>query len=511
MDSFSDNDGEFYEENSDIEYDSDSGMVDEIGDSFEPLEKEKKKKKMYECEFKMFTPEELREYQDKEITAINDIFGLDKALIGILLRKYRWNRDKLTELLSDDPDNTYKKSGIDIILDKGDFEPEIKEETDFFCNICCNDSPNQKVVKFYCGVDVCFDCHKTYLEQKIYDGGSRAIVCLTNCGVPYKDDTIKNIVSTFNYEKYLECNDKIFVQDKSYFKWCPLPECKNAVYCEVPPSSLTTFVPSVKCQSDHSFCFGCLRQDHSPCLCFYADLWIKKCEDDSETANWLNANTKECPKCGSTIEKNGGCNHMTCRKCTNEFCWVCMGSWAQHGQAWYNCTRYDEKEGADARNKQEESRRNLKRYLHYYNRYMNHLQSSKLDQDLYARTENNMELMQKESELSWIEVQFLKSAVDTLVECRHTLMWSYAFAYYLARDNSAYLFENNQQDLELNTEALSGLLEEPIEKDTISILKQKVLDKAFYVSQRRDILLEDVMKGFQEDRWAYNTDMKKPF
>ena len=38
--------------------------------------------------------------------------------------------------------------------------------------------------------------------------------------------------------------------------------------------------------------------------------WKKKCEDDSETANWVNVNTKDCPKCHFTIEKNGGCNYM---------------------------------------------------------------------------------------------------------------------------------------------------------------------------------------------------------
>lgn len=39
--------------------------------------------------------------------------------------------------------------------------------------------------------------------------------------------------------------------------------------------------------------------------------WLVKCRDDSETYNWLVANTKACPKCQTSIEKNGGCNHMT--------------------------------------------------------------------------------------------------------------------------------------------------------------------------------------------------------
>jgi hypothetical protein len=33
--------------------------------------------------------------------------------------------------------------------------------------------------------------------------------------------------------------------------------------------------------------------------------WAQKCKDDSETSNWLNSNTKACPKCGKTIEKDG--------------------------------------------------------------------------------------------------------------------------------------------------------------------------------------------------------------
>lgn len=85
-----------------------------------------------------------------------------------------------------------------------------------------------------------------------------------------------------------------------------------------------------------------------------------------------------------------------------------MGPWSEHGNSWYNCNRFEEKTSVNARDTQAKSRQSLERYLHYYNRFANHEQSAKLDRDLFAKTERKMEDMQKTSELSWIEVQFLK-------------------------------------------------------------------------------------------------------
>lgn len=33
-------------------------------------------------------------------------------------------------------------------------------------------------------------------------------------------------------------------------------------------------------------------------------------------------NAKYCRKCHQLVEKNGGCNHMTCR-CGHQWCWLC--------------------------------------------------------------------------------------------------------------------------------------------------------------------------------------------
>ena len=133
-----------------------------------------------------------------------------------------------------------------------------------------------------------------------------------------------------------------------------------------------------------------------------------------------------------------------------------------------------------------------------------------------------MEEMQITSALTWIEVQFMKKAVEEVEKCRMTLKWTYAMAYYLAKGNEKELFEDNQRyraffdsnehsgwfvgvrDLERAVEDLSELLESPIEPETIPTLRQSVTNKTVYVQKRNEIVLEDTANGFLEGRWRWN-------
>lgn len=196
-----------------------------------------------------------------------------------------------------------------------------------------------------------------------------------------------------------------------------------------------------------------------------------------------------------------------------------MGLWSEHGTSWYNCNRYEEKSGTEARDSQAKSRQSLERYLHYYNRYANHEQSAKLDKDIYHKTEKKMTLLQSSSNMSWIEVQFLETASKALQQCRQTLKWTYAFAYYLARNNQTEIFEDNQKDLEMAVENLSEVclhfqffwflcspsqltltFLQMFEKqpDQLASLKVQMMDKTAYCTQRHIILLDDTAKNLKE-------------
>jgi ariadne-1 len=173
-----------------------------------------------------------------------------------------------------------------------------------------------------------------------------------------------------------------------------------------------------------------------------------------------------------------------------------MGVWQEHGTSWYNCSRFEEKSGMEARDAQARSRVSLERYLHYYNRFANHDQSARLDRDLFQRTECKMIQLQTTSGMSWIEVQYLQTASEALQTCRQTLKWTYAFAYYLARNNLTTIFEDNQRDLEMAVEALSGMFERPVAELGDPKLKVDIMDKTAYCTRRRVILLEDTANNF---------------
>lgn len=461
-----------------------------------------KPKRTFEVNFKVYQPKDIQAQQDELINEVNMILDIRKEDAAILLRHFRWNKERLIEDYMDRPKKVLEAAGLGSSTSG---PPKLEVIPGFICDICCEDEDGLQTFAMKCGHRYCGTCYMQYLNQKIKEEGEAARIQCPHegCNRIIDSKSLDTLVSADLQLRYHELLTRTYVEDKDYLKWCPAPDCQNAIECSIKKKDLDRVVPTVACDCKHRFCFGCILDDHQPAPCDLVKKWLKKCADDSETANWISANTKECPKCNSTIEKNGGCNHMTCRKCKHEFCWMCMGLWSEHGTSWYNCNRFEEKSGSDARDAQAKSRVSLERYLHYYNRYANHEQSAKLDKDLYAKTEKKMISLQSASGMSWIEVQYLNSASQALQTCRQTLKWTYAFAFYLARNNLTAMFEDNQKDLEMAVEALSEMFEKPVQDLAQLKLKVEIMDKTSYCNKRRVILLADTADNLANGVWSW--------
>ncbi|XP_054707104.1 E3 ubiquitin-protein ligase arih1-like [Uloborus diversus] len=453
----------------------------------------------------VLTTEQTVQHMVDCIKEVNNIVEIPPTITRILLNYFKWDKEKLYERYFDsDVERLFQDAHVINPLKPitSVLKKSLGNRSYELCEICLRETPLNMMTGLACGHRFCAECWTVYLTTKIMEqGDAQTIPCsAVDCDILVDDQTVMNLIVDPKVRlKYQHLITNSFISCNPLLQHCPSPDCNNVIKVQHVDARPVT------CSCGHVFCFKCTKNWHDPVNCNLLRKWQKKCDDDSETSNWIAANTKECPSCNITIEKDGGCNHMICKNqnCKFDFCWVCLGPWNPHGSSWYNCNRYDEDVAKAARHAQEKSRSALQRYLFYCNRYMNHMQSLKFENKLYASVKEKMEEMQQHN-MSWIEVQFLKKAVDVLCQCRQTLMYTYVFAYYLKKNNQSAIFEDNQSDLETATEQLSEYLERDITQENLLAIKQKVQDKYRYCDNRRRVLLDHVHEGYDQDCWEYN-------
>lgn len=412
------------------------------------------------ADYRVIDEEELLQELRALIHEIASVLENSPAVSAILLRHYGWNKEKLFEGYYLDPVKARQDAGVEL-ADVA--PPELTENQEHDCHICCDAYPSNEMYSMGCGHLYCVNCWKSYLSVKITEG---PICIMTTCPAhgckeAVTDAIFRKLLPEDEFKRYWRFVLRSYVDINKGVKWCPAAGCNKAI------SSAGGGLSSVRCTCGNVFCLRCGEESHSPVTCEQLALWQEKCKNESETANWILANTKKCPKCSVRIEKNQGCNHMTCRKCHFEFCWICMQDWTKHGSGtggYYKCNRY-EAQAADQDTDAARAKAELDRYLHYYQRYANHSEAGKFAHRMREGTEARMiELQATHGDSSWIDVQFLNAATEQLIECRRVLKYTYVFGYYLQAGKEKNLFEYLQEDLEKNTEHLTGLSEMPLDK-----------------------------------------------
>ncbi|CAP27227.2 Protein CBG07145 [Caenorhabditis briggsae] len=461
-------------------YDDNREMEEEDDSDTESEEKDEKSD-----EFQILNPAALDSTMTTSISGVVETLEIPSGTARILLQKFKWNNDILM-------DKFYESTDVESLLKVHKIESSESQgasETGD-CDICCDTGT---LTGMSCGHVACYECWKMFIMEQVKEGHSEIQCMASKCELLMPDEKVLGYLEDSEPLKSMILNN--YVQTNVFLKWCPGPNCENAVKSDYCNPHLVT------CTCGTRFCFSCCDDFHNPINCRQMKLWLKKCSESGENAKWIIQNTKDCPKCLTSIEKNGGCNYMRCTKpaCGYQFCWICMDSWEVHKHAWYKCSSFDKSKDTNRK----EYRSNHDRYLFFYNRFRIHVESVKLEKKLVAKVEKLMDKMQQRS-IPWAEVRFLPAAVDTLSNCRRTLTYTYVFAFYLNSNNHSIMFENNQKDLEMATEQLSGFLERDMEKvDDLKALNRDVQDKCRYVEHRRKVLLDHCSEGVEQGIWNF--------
>ncbi|KAL0489974.1 ariadne [Acrasis kona] len=463
--------------------------------------------------------------QQVEVERVAEVLGISNSSARVLLRKFEWKSENIMNTFFEkELAGVLKQANITIDDIKMNQDENENADDDYECPLCLDDKKISQTTRLPCGHRFCNDCWRYHIELKIKEGQSRVMKCMAfKCLEAIDESVVSKIVTDKHmramYEKSIV---ESYIEDNKNIKWCTsTPSCGNCVQTNLPPS-----IPlDIRCYCSHEFCFKCTNHPHLPATCEMMKGWLQKSQDDSETANYIVANTKECPKCGKVTEKSSGCNHMTCI-CSYHWCWLCNGHFAdyQHSCGRYKTPTYSiDHNNADVKRdesvKVSNARTLLERYMHYFTRYKVHEDSRNKEKVTRDAIREKMKVMATLQRNATFDIDKIEESTETLFRCRKTMQYAYVAGYYMfddsGQDLTRYLvgvkkfkgqqkqlaqtiWEDNVEQLEMAVESLSKLLESPVEEIVQPDTKKNIMGSTVLVDKRLtalySILNEELME-----------------
>jgi ariadne-2 len=283
----------------------------------------------YDC----LTVDEVEKLLNESVEKLSNTLKITPSLAKVLLHEHKWDANDIVEKYRDNAANLLVSSRI-----KSGNGKKVVYVT-LLCPVCIQTQPFEKFHNLSCAHSFCKHCWSMHFEIQISQGISTQIRCMAaGCDVLVPEDLVLTLVSRPQIrDKYQQFAFQDYVKSHPELRFCPGTNCQGIIRSQDLSAKKAT---CKMCET--SFCFRCGNDYHAPTDCTTIKKWLTKCADDSETANYISANTKDCPKCNICIEKNGGCNHIACCNCKHDFCWMCLGDWKSHGSEYYECSRYKE-------------------------------------------------------------------------------------------------------------------------------------------------------------------------
>ncbi|KAL6908121.1 hypothetical protein ACP4OV_002291 [Aristida adscensionis] len=423
-----------------------------------------------ERRYVVLTEEELRARQEADTAAVAEVLSIPAGFAAALLRHFGWRPGRVQEEWFSD--ERCVRAAVGLPPDGAAPVATALGARRLVCAICFRRLNAGRTLSAACAAHFyCGECWRGYLHAAVGDGAR----CLSlRCPDPScpaavvrelvdaaAGDDDKALYARFLHRSYVE-------ESGGRLRWCPAPGCTRAVEF----AGCADDSPDVLCACGHGFCFRCGEEAHRPVSCATVRAWLLKNVSDGENANWLLANTKHCPKCRRPIEKNQGCNNMTCRApCGHRFCWICLDALGSHH---LGCDAYRPRHDAAAvagraAATAEEARRrqakaSLDRYLYHYERWAaNRASLEKVGKDVAELEASELEKMAAALDVPSTELGFLTAAYEQIAGCRRVLRWAYAYGYFLDPERDAgkrALFDQLQRDANRSLERLHGCAEQ---------------------------------------------------
>jgi len=219
------------------------------------------------------------------------------------------------------------------------------------CAVCLEDEPGNGFPPLVCGHDgVCAGCLTDQIDPGLaqwQELDQRLHCSEEGCQYVMNAVDIQNVtgdaVRVAAYNRIL--TDR-FINANQNFRRCPTAQCE--VIYEFDRAART-----IRCElgCHQEYCSDCRIAHPQGAACNQPiapapndnnapanEEQVRRAEQERQQQEWIRQNTRPCPRCRANIQKDGGCNHMTCRACNHEFCWFHLRAWNADCQRdhWFN-------------------------------------------------------------------------------------------------------------------------------------------------------------------------------
>ncbi|KAF1982289.1 hypothetical protein K402DRAFT_340717 [Aulographum hederae CBS 113979] len=172
--------------------------------------------------------------------------------------------------------------------------------------------------------NTCHECMQTWIGSELDAKGWDRIPC-PECNAVLEYAAIKTLASPETFARFDRLSARAAVGQMENFVWCIGPNCgsgqEHAAGIAAP-----IFVCAI-CRFRQCIVHKMAWHDNETCKEYdYRTTGQKKKDEEKASEDVVNKSSVMCPghKCGARIEKSVGCDHMTCRKCRTEFCYMCQ-------------------------------------------------------------------------------------------------------------------------------------------------------------------------------------------
>ncbi|KAL4485372.1 hypothetical protein ABPG72_008548 [Tetrahymena utriculariae] len=197
-------------------------------------------------------------------------------------------------------------------------EPD--DESDWNCEICYEKMTCKEYLPLYCDHIFHKSCLAQHFTLQVNEKKFPLNCPSSSCILPVQQQDLKEVLNKYEFEKYEKfCLQNYIDSNQDEISWCPTPNCEYAFILEDGQNILNC----PKCKKP--YCLNCKCDYHQGQTCQEYKISNNFTEDDQKFEQLVvGQKFKKCSKCKIWVEKNQGCDHMTCR-CGYQFCYKCGG------------------------------------------------------------------------------------------------------------------------------------------------------------------------------------------